>query len=341
MTGLAGCLVSYSPLNRGLGIPFSAECSVEDGLLGPEPARAARLLAEEALLVIDELVVIGEAGLGYRPEWEYIGRMFNLYSWRFSADHAEGAVRVVEIGGRALGVFAAFNMERTRPPRPGVVASRGRVPRLVLLQPRGEGEPPGQKYVSRNPYYAVEGIPEASGEWRISVGGLVREPVEASLWEFVEAALEARDDPFHCVTGWSVRGRRWEGVPLRLLLDKAGVLPEAKWVAAVSEGGYASVFPLDYAWDAVLVTRIDGRPLTREEGSPVRLFVPRLYGWKHTKWLRRIILMRDYLDGYWEALAYHERGLAAAAERFKVRNLEIAEQGVLPEPGGPRPPRRA
>jgi DMSO/TMAO reductase YedYZ molybdopterin-dependent catalytic subunit len=37
------------------------------------------------------------------------------------------------------------------------------------------------------------------------------------------------------------------------------------------------------------------------------------------------------VDGYWEALAYHERGLVEAEERFKIRNPRIAEERRLPE----------
>jgi DMSO/TMAO reductase YedYZ molybdopterin-dependent catalytic subunit len=47
------------------------------------------------------------------------------------------------------------------------------------------------------------------------------------------------------------------------------------------------------------------------------------------------VVLADYVDGYWEALSYHERGLVASEERFKVRNTLIADEGRLL--GAPRP----
>ena len=333
-----GCAVYYAGLNERLGISHSFECTVEDTRLDPSrPWEEGEKIVAEAVGLLSSITGL-ELELERGPKgWEYSGRMFNLYTWRLSG--GLGVARLTEIGGRPLGVYGALAPEAGLPRRRGgPVASEGRVMRLVYLEPvSSDSEPPGQKYVSRNPIYAVEGIPRTSMEWSVSVEGSVRRPLRISLEELLRMALERRDDPFHCVTGWSLRGRTWEGVPLRLLLDTAGA--EGRWVAAESVGGYTSVLPMEYALDALLVYRVDGGPLPREEGGPLRLFVPRLYGWKHTKWVTRITVLPDYEDGYWEALGYHERGLAAAAERFKVRNPAIAEEGRLPEPLGPRPPR--
>ncbi|MMZ68783.1 TMAO/DMSO reductase [compost metagenome] len=97
-----------------------------------------------------------------------------------------------------------------------------------------------------------------------------------------------------------------------------------------------TVIPLEEALEGVLLAfKLNGKPLPVENGGPARLVAPRLYGWKNAKWVSRITVHEEYQDGYWEALAYHERGLAAAQERFKVRNPEVAREGSLPGP--PRP----
>jgi DMSO/TMAO reductase YedYZ molybdopterin-dependent catalytic subunit len=91
------------------------------------------------------------------------------------------------------------------------------------------------------------------------------------------------------------------------------------------------MLPYDIARDeGILVLRVNGTPLSPDEDAPVRLFVPSLFGWNHVKWLRKIIILKDYYEGYWEALGYHERGLASATERFKVRNMHIIETGKVP-----------
>ena len=337
---VTGCALYYSGLNRVHGIPYTFECAVEEGRVSGVGGLAS--YAREALDTARPL--LGGLGscvsLGGFESWEFIGRGFNMYQLPLSCrGERVGVLRLVERGGLLLGVFGALGPweDAPRPAGPGgLLGSVGRYLRLVYLEPVGEVE--GQRVVPRNPIYAVEGIQGAGPEWSIRVEGLVEESIEVSISELVEAALERRDDPFHCVTGWSLEGRTWEGVPVETLLSMARPRPEARWLAAVSSGGYAAVMPLEYARRGLLAMRLDGEPLPREMGAPVRLFVPGLYGWKHVKWLRRIILLDSYIDGYWEALAYHERGLAAAAERFKVRNFLVARERRVPPPSRPMRP---
>ena len=337
---VAGCALYYSALNRPHGIPYTLECTLEEGRVSSVDDIVS--YAGEALDAARPLLgPLGDCiGHGRIESWEFIGRGFNMYQLPLACrGERVGSLRLVERGGLLLGVFAALRPWEGAPEPGGyggLLAGTGRHARLVYLEPSGGVE--GQRVVPRNPIYAVEGVQEAGPEWSIRVEGLVEESVEAGLGELLGAALERRDDPFHCVTGWSLEGRTWEGVPLELLLAMARPLPGARWLAAVSSGGYAAVMPLEHARRGLLAVRLDGRPLPREMGAPVRLFVPGLYGWKHVKWLRRIVLLGEYVDGYWEALAYHERGLAAAVERFKVRNLLVAGERRLPPPSRPLRP---
>jgi DMSO/TMAO reductase YedYZ molybdopterin-dependent catalytic subunit len=45
-------------------------------------------------------------------------------------------------------------------------------------------------------------------------------------------------------------------------------------------------------------------PLSRGHGAPLRLVVPGMYGYKFIKWLNRIELVRQPVDGYWEVNGY-------------------------------------
>ena len=87
----------------------------------------------------------------------------------------------------------------------------------------------------------------------------------------------------HCV--------EYTGVPLRYLLDEAGVKPAAKWVLA--EGGDAAAMtrsiPLSKILDDCLVAyRMNGEMLRPENGYPARLVVPGWEGNMWVKWLRRL-----------------------------------------------------
>ncbi len=83
----------------------------------------------------------------------------------------------------------------------------------------------------------------------------------------------------------------WTGVPLRVLLEEAGVEPNAPWILA--EGADAAAMsrsvPMAKAMDdALLALFQNGERLRPENGYPVRLFLPGYEGNMSVKWLRRI-----------------------------------------------------
>ena len=87
----------------------------------------------------------------------------------------------------------------------------------------------------------------------------------------------------HCVM--------YTGVPLKYLLDEAGVKTSGKWI--MPEGGDAAAMtrsiPIDKALDDCLVAfKMNGEALRPEQGYPVRLVVPGWEGNMWVKWLRRI-----------------------------------------------------
>jgi sulfane dehydrogenase subunit SoxC len=83
----------------------------------------------------------------------------------------------------------------------------------------------------------------------------------------------------------------WTGVPLKLLLEEAGVRTGASWL--VAEGADAANMtrsvPLEKAFDDALVALYqNGERLRPEQGYPVRLFVPGWLGNLSIKWLHRL-----------------------------------------------------
>jgi DMSO/TMAO reductase YedYZ molybdopterin-dependent catalytic subunit len=180
--------------------------------------------------------------------------------------------------------------------------------------------PPGQRYIPKFVIYAEFGIPNIDlDKYRLVVEGLVRNRLELNYHDLVKLIdTEYRSD-FHCVTGWSVRDVHWRGIKLSKILDMAGVDENAKYLYLVSLDNYTTIIDINDAKDprAIIALEINGRPLSIEQGFPARVFVPHLYGWKSAKWLSRIIVLDKYIDGYWEARGYHERGRVWEEERFK------------------------
>lgn len=83
----------------------------------------------------------------------------------------------------------------------------------------------------------------------------------------------------------------WTGVPLKTLLEEAGLQPEAKWVIAEGADGAAMTrsIPIEKCLDDVMVVYSqNGERLRPEQGYPIRLLVPGYEGNTHIKWLRRL-----------------------------------------------------
>jgi DMSO/TMAO reductase YedYZ molybdopterin-dependent catalytic subunit len=143
--------------------------------------------------------------------------------------------------------------------------------------------------------------------WRLRVGGHVRAPAAISYRELLALPKVEQVSTFHCVTGWSVKNVRWGGVRLHDVLDRAQPLASAHALEFVSaEKPYVDSLtsPQAALADVLLAYEMDGKPLRREHGAPLRLVIPEMYGYKNVKWLEGINFVPKAEDGYWEQLGY-------------------------------------
>lgn len=104
-----------------------------------------------------------------------------------------------------------------------------------------------------------------------------------------------------------IHNMEYTGIPLRTLLEEAGVKPEGKWVYV--EGADASSngrsIPLEKAMDDCLVAFFaNGEALRKEHGYPVRLVVPGWEGNMWVKWLRRIAVYDQPVESREETSKY-------------------------------------
>ena len=72
------------------------------------------------------------------------------------------------------------------------------------------------------------------------------------------------------------------------LLDRAGILPETRWVRFVSITGYRWSLPLAQAREALIAVRVGDEPLSHGHGAPARLVAPGERGFVWVKWLTLI-----------------------------------------------------
>jgi hypothetical protein len=114
----------------------------------------------------------------------------------------------------------------------------------------------------------------------------------------------------------------WGGVPLRTLLERAGVQPKGKQIVGRSVDDFTAGFPTELALDgrhAMLAVSMNGQPLPTRHGFPARLVVPGLYGYvSAVKWLKEIRLAPADYDGYWVPRGWSKLGPMKTASRIDV-----------------------
>lgn len=130
----------------------------------------------------------------------------------------------------------------------------------------------------------------------------------------------------------------WKGVPLRLVLDRAGVSHKAVDVVFTgADHGIEKGYEQDYARgltltdamhpDILLAYEMNGQPLLPQHGFPLRLLIPGWYGMMHVKWLTRIEVLAEPFDGYQQKVAYWYKKDAndpgEPVNRMRVRSLMV------------------
>ncbi len=143
--------------------------------------------------------------------------------------------------------------------------------------------------------------------WRLNVGGLVEQELVLSHRELLALPRVTQVSDFHCVTGWTVKNVRWTGVRITDIFAKVKPTPEANGLQFVSaEKPYLDYLTMEQALlhDVMLAYAMNGKPLAREHGAPLRLVIPEMYGYKNVKWLSQINLVPEAQPGYWEYLGY-------------------------------------
>ncbi|MCX6593281.1 MAG: molybdopterin-dependent oxidoreductase [Acidobacteria bacterium] len=133
---------------------------------------------------------------------------------------------------------------------------------------------------------------EAGGfaEWRLTVEGLVERPMTFSLADLKGFPVRSQITSLACEEGWSYVAE-WTGVPLSLILERVGTMPQARYVTYHSiQRSWADSIDMDDALHPqTLVTHtFNGADLPYGHGGPLRMRVPRQLGYKSVKFINRI-----------------------------------------------------
>ncbi len=182
--------------------------------------------------------------------------------------------------------------------------------------------PPGQFLTTDFPVLSYGPSPKFNPQkWDFWVIGMVETPLRFAWEEFRALPKTEQISDFHCVTTWSRYDNRWEGVRTRELTARVRLKPDARYVFIHCDGGYTTNLSLEefLADDAMLAWGHDGKNLHPDHGWPLRLVVPRLYGWKSAKWVRAVEFAINDRRGFWEVRGYHNHGDPWTEERYSFQ----------------------
>jgi DMSO/TMAO reductase YedYZ molybdopterin-dependent catalytic subunit len=196
-------------------------------------------------------------------------------------------------------------------------------------------------------------LPEPAN-WTIRVDGLVAAPrkllisdVQASVkrlgLQLMECAGNTRAAHFGMISVGD-----WEGIRFSEILADAKPKSAATQVlvsgfdryvgnSVTSTPGASWIFGLDELArsKAFLATQMNGRPLSRDHGAPVRLVVPGWYGCTCIKWVEQISLVDESAESTSQMLEYATRtqqiGSPAIAKDFLPARIDHAAMPVRVE----------
>jgi DMSO/TMAO reductase YedYZ molybdopterin-dependent catalytic subunit len=213
--------------------------------------------------------------------------------------------------------------------RVDVEKSRRAVGRLKVAEPAprppANAQFPGtsSSFVTSNAdFYRIDTaltVPRMTAEgWHLRVHGMVDRELQLDYEDIRGRDLIERPITMACVSndvgGSLVSTAYFIGIPLRDVLDEAGVHREADQLLSTSVDGFTAGSPIDDVMDpergALLAIGMNGEPLPQEHGFPARLVVPGLYGYvSATKWLTELELTTfAKQQGYWIPRGWSERG---------------------------------
>src|SRR5436853_3724840 len=188
-------------------------------------------------------------------------------------------------------------------------------------------------------------------KWRLRVEGEVEKPFEINYDNLIKLESQKIPVTLECagnnrnflqpkVKGvqWGLGGvgnAEWTGVPLSILLDRAGIKSSAREIilegadhgmledpkSPRGEINFARSIPLEKAHEVLLAHKMNGEELPLEHGSPVRAIVPGWYAVASIKWLQRIVVTDRPFNGYYQTLDY----------AYWKRRGDIAELAPLSE----------
>jgi DMSO/TMAO reductase YedYZ molybdopterin-dependent catalytic subunit len=241
---------------------------------------------------------------------------------------AAGAAIVLGVVGRGLAS------------RRGVAEARSKVQLPPAQSPAPSDVVTGYETTNKS-FYRIDTalvVPQVDPTtWKLRIHGRVNQEITVSYADLLAMPMVERYVTLACVSnevgGDLIGNARWLGVPVRGLLERAGIQAGADQVVQRSVDGWTCGTPTSVlvdGRDALLAVGMNGVPLPVEHGFPVRMVVPGLYGYVSAcKWITELELsaFADF-DAYWV-----RRGWSPQAVIKTESRIDLPGDGSTKSPG--------
>ena len=182
--------------------------------------------------------------------------------------------------------------------------------------------PPGQHVIDEFRVLDLGVQPDFDrSSWRLKVYGSLegKKEYEFSYGDVLKMPSTKITADFHCVTSWTKFDINWKGISFKDFIKI--IKPKDNWKFIIQESmdGYTTNTPredLEKDDRVILAYELEGKPLPKEHGWPLRFIIPHLYGWKGAKFLKAIKFIEKDEPGFWETRGYNNRGDIWKEERY-------------------------
>jgi DMSO/TMAO reductase YedYZ molybdopterin-dependent catalytic subunit len=160
--------------------------------------------------------------------------------------------------------------------------------------------------------------------WHLEIGGLVQNPATWRFQDLEGFKPTTQETTLMCISNGLEAGlisnAVWKGLPLRDLLDQAGVLSGAVRVRLHGVDNYTDTIPLEKAMEptTLLAYEMNGAPLPDRHGYPLRMIVPGYFGEKNVKWLTKIEVTDANAKGFYETQGWGPDFIVPTRSRIDV-----------------------
>jgi DMSO/TMAO reductase YedYZ molybdopterin-dependent catalytic subunit len=143
-------------------------------------------------------------------------------------------------------------------------------------------------------------------QWRLEVGGFVEDPQTYRFDDLAALPSVIQPTTLECISnpvgGHLMSNAIWRGVPLVTLLERARPKVGGVLVVLRAVDGYVHTIPIAKSMDphTLVAFMMNGVPLPRRHGYPVRVIVPGAFGEVSVKWVESIQIVDHSVQGYYE-----------------------------------------